>query len=164
VAARGGAYAGMHWRAHADTMQQQATYDDVVDDVTRELSARVEAALGAGIEPQRLALDPGLGFAKTAEHNWTLLAGLDRLHELGFPLLVGSSRKTFLGRLLAEPDGTLRPALEREEATSALTTLTASAGAWCVRVHQVRGNLDAVRVAQAWARAARARTPGGARG
>jgi dihydropteroate synthase len=157
TAARGGAYAAMHWRAHADTMQQQAVYDDVVADVTRELAARVEAALDAGIDERRLAIDPGLGFAKTAEHNWALLAGLDSLHALGYPLLIGSSRKTFLGRLLADEDGSLRPPTEREDATSALTTLSATAGAWCVRVHQVRGNLDAVKVAQAWATAEQAR-------
>ena len=151
VAAREGAYAAMHWRAHAETMQQQAHYDDVVEDVARELSARVEAALAAGIGEHRLAVDPGLGFAKDAGHNWALLAGLDRLHELGLPLLVGSSRKTFLGRLLAGEDQKLRPVLEREDATSALTTLTAAAGAWCVRVHEVRANLDAVKVAHAWA-------------
>jgi dihydropteroate synthase len=151
TAARGGAYAAMHWRAHADTMQQQAVYDDVVADVKRELSARVEAALKAGIDERRLAIDPGLGFAKTATHNWALLAHLDELHALGFPLLIGSSRKTFLGRLLADDDGTLRPVLEREDATTALSTLSATAGAWCVRVHRVRANLDAVQVAQAWA-------------
>jgi dihydropteroate synthase len=156
VAAHGGAYAAMHWRAHSDTMQSQAVYDDVVADVTRELSERVESALAAGIEPDRLAIDPGLGFAKTAEHNWALLAHLDALHALGFPLLVGSSRKTFLGRLLADGEE-MRPVLEREDATTALSTLSAAAGAWCVRVHRVRANLDAVRVAQAWAQAGRPR-------
>ncbi|HET6625168.1 MAG TPA: dihydropteroate synthase [Nocardioidaceae bacterium] len=151
AAARGAAYAAMHWRAHADTMQKHADYDDVVAEVTKELSARIEAALAAGIDGDRLALDPGLGFAKTAMHNWALLAGMARLHELGYPLLVGSSRKTFLGRLLADADGQPRPVLDREDATTALTTLTAAAGAWCVRVHQVRGNVDAVKVAAQWA-------------
>jgi dihydropteroate synthase len=150
AAARGAAYAAMHWRSHADTMTRHATYDDVVDEVTKELSARIEAALAAGIASGRLAVDPGLGFAKTAEHNWQLLAGLEQLHGLGHPILVGSSRKTFLGRLLAGPDGKPRPVLDREDATTALTTLAAAAGAWCVRVHQVRANVDAVRVAQQW--------------
>ena len=151
VAARRAAYAAMHWRAHADTMQQHAEYDDVVAEVTKELSARVEAALAAGIDGRRIAIDPGLGFAKTSEHNWELLAGMEQLHALGYPLLVGSSRKSFLGRLLAGPDGTPRPVTDREDATTALTTLAAAAGAWCVRVHHVRANADAVRVAERWA-------------
>jgi dihydropteroate synthase len=150
VAARDVAYAAMHWRAHADSMQRHAEYDDVVDEVTKELASRIEAALAAGIDGNRLAVDPGLGFAKTAEHNWQLLGALERLHDLGYPLLVGSSRKTFLGRLLADADGALRPVFDREDATTALTTLTAAAGAWCVRVHNVRANADAVRVAARW--------------
>ena len=147
VAAHDAAYVAMHWRAHAATMQQHASYADVVAEVAHELEQRADAALAAGIRPERLALDPGVGFAKTADHNWQLLAHLDQLHELGFPVLVGSSRKAFLGALLAEPDGTPRPATDREDATTALTALAAAAGAWCVRVHQVRGNVDAVRVA-----------------
>ena len=151
VAARGATYAAMHWRAHADTMQRHAEYDDVVDEVLKELASRVEAALGAGIDGDRLAIDPGLGFAKTAEHNWALLKSLEQFHGLGHALLVGSSRKTFLGRLLADEAGELRPVLDREDATTALTTLAAAAGAWCVRVHNVRANVDAVKVAARWA-------------
>jgi len=150
VAGRGAAYAAMHWRAHADTMQNHAEYGDVVAEVTKELSLRVEAALAAGIGARRLAVDPGLGFAKRAEHNWALLAGLDQLHELGLPILVGSSRKTFLGGVLADAAGEPRPVLEREDATTALTTLAAAAGVWCVRVHNVRANVDAVKVVQRW--------------
>ena len=150
VARRGAAYAAMHWRAHADTMQKHAEYDDVVAEVTKELSLRVEAALAAGIDGSRLAVDPGLGFAKTARHNWSLLAGLDQLHELGLPILVGSSRKSFLGSALADAEGEPRPVLDREDATTALTTLAAAAGAWCVRVHNVRGNVDAVKVVACW--------------
>jgi dihydropteroate synthase len=103
----------------------------------------------AGPPPQRLVLDPGIGFAKNAEHNWTLLARLTELHALGRPLLVGASRKRFLGSLLAGPDGEPRPVPEREAATVATTVLAAMAGAWCVRVHEVPGNADAVRVVAA---------------
>ena len=109
VAERGCAYVAMHWRGHSSDMQTRAVYDDVVADVASELRARRDAALAAGVAPDRLVLDPGLGFAKTAEHNWALLAGLDHLTPLG-PLLVGASRKGFLGALLAGPDGVLRPA------------------------------------------------------
>jgi dihydropteroate synthase len=151
VAGHGVAYAAMHWRAHAETMQRHAEYDDVVAEVTKELTDRVEAALAAGIEEHRLAIDPGLGFAKTADHNWALLAGLAQLHKVGLPLLVGSSRKTFLGRLLADDHGEPRPVLDREDATTALSTLAAVAGAWCIRVHHVRANVDAVKVVERWA-------------
>jgi dihydropteroate synthase len=150
VAARGAAYVAMHWRAHAATMQRHAEYDDVVAEVSKELSSRIQAALAAGIDGRRLAVDPGLGFAKTARHNWSLLAAMDRLHDLGYPLLIGSSRKTFLGRLLADSAGEPRPVLDREDATTALTTLAAAAGAWCVRVHNVRPNVDAVKVVERW--------------
>ncbi len=146
VAERRAAYVAMHWRAHAAQMQQRASYADVVREVRDELAARVEAALGAGIAHDRLAIDPGLGFAKTAEHNWELLAALSALDALGLPVLVGSSRKSFLGTLLAGPDGAPRPVLDREDATVALTTLAGVSGVWAVRVHQVRGSVDALRV------------------
>ncbi len=139
----------MHWRGHSRRMQDLAVYDDVVADVCIELGRCVDAALTAGVRPEALVLDPGLGFAKSAEHNWTLLQQLDRLAGLGFPLLVGASRKQFLGRLLAEPDGTLRPADGREDATTAITALCANAGIWGVRVHDPRASLDAVLVASA---------------
>jgi dihydropteroate synthase len=148
VADAGAAYVAMHWRAHADVMQQRATYVDVVAEVRAELSARVDAALAAGIAADRIAVDPGLGFAKTAEHNWRLLARLDEL-DLGLPLLVGSSRKSFLGRLLAAPDGTPRPVEGREAATLALTVLAAQAGVWGVRVHEAAASADAVRTVAA---------------
>jgi len=133
----------MHWRGHSERMQELATYDDVVTEVRDELCARVDAALAAGVSSERLILDPGLGFAKTGEHNWALLRRLDVFTALGFPLLVASSRKSFLGRLLAAPGGVPRPVGERESATVALTTYTALAGAWGVRVHEVRPNIDA---------------------
>lgn len=148
VAADAGAgYVAMHWRAHSREMQAHAAYDGpVVDVVIDELRQRVDAALAAGIDGDRLVLDPGLGFAKTADHNWALLAGLDRLLGLGHRVLVGSSRKSFLGALLAGPDGTPRPVGDREDANTALTTLVAARGVWGVRVHEVRASMDAIRV------------------
>ena len=140
-------YVAMHWRAHSHEMQQHAVYDaGVVDAVVDELGQRVEAALAAGIDARRLVLDPGLGFAKTPDHNWDLLQNLDRLQALGYPLLVGSSRKSFLGTLLAGPDGKPRPVEDREDANVALTALVAHARVWGVRVHDVRASMDAVRV------------------
>lgn len=137
----------MHWRGHSRDMQQLATYDDVVADVRTELVQRADAALAAGVDPRRLVIDPGLGFAKTAEHNWSLLARLDELLAVGLPVLVGASRKNFLGRLLAALDGTARPVHEREDATTAVTTYSILAGAWGVRVHEVGPALDAATVA-----------------
>jgi dihydropteroate synthase len=118
----------MHWRGHSATMQQLAQYDDVVADVCAELRARAEAAVSRGVDADRLAVDPGLGFAKTAAHNWALLARLDELRGLGLPILVGASRKSFLGALLAGRDGTPRPVDERENATTAITAYCALHG------------------------------------
>jgi dihydropteroate synthase len=146
VASAGVPWVLMHWRGHSRDMQELATYDDVVTDVSRELTARVDDALAAGVDVDQLVLDPGLGFAKTPEHNWALLAHLDVLGGLGFPVLIGTSRKSFLGWLLAAPDGSARPVSEREDATVATTTLAAAAGVWGVRVHQVRPSLDAIAV------------------
>ncbi|WP_091672156.1 dihydropteroate synthase [Amycolatopsis marina] len=140
----------MHWRGHSKDMNALATYDDVVGEVRDELSARVDAALAAGVRPEAIVLDPGLGFAKRAEHDWALLGRLDVLLALGFPVLVGASRKRFLGRLLAGADGEPRQASGREDATAAVSTLAAAAGAWGVRVHEVGASLDAVSVAAAW--------------
>jgi dihydropteroate synthase len=140
----------MHWRGHSKDMNSLATYHDVVAEVRAELSARVDAALAAGAAPESLVLDPGLGFAKHAEHDWALLHALPSLIELGFPVLVGASRKRFLGRLLAAADGKPRSPDGREEATVAVTALAAAAGAWGVRVHDVDKSLDAVLVAAAW--------------
>ena len=142
-------YVLMHWRAHADSMQQHTEYDDVVDDVVAELRTQLDAAAAAGVDLARVAVDPGIGFSKTAAQNWELLAGLDRLAALGRPVLVATSRKRFLGELLA--DGTeLRAPAHRDDATTATTALAASRGAWCVRVHDVRASADAVRVAARW--------------
>lgn len=149
VAERQAAYIAMHWRAHSDQMQKHAVYDGpggVVAAVRNELAARAHDAVVAGIRPDRLVLDPGLGFAKTGNHNWTLLRRLDRIADIGYPLLVGSSRKSFLGSLLAGEDGVPRPIYDRENANIALTTLAALHQVWGVRVHEVRGSMDAVRV------------------
>jgi dihydropteroate synthase len=140
----------MHWRAHSVDMAQHQNYQDVRTDVLAELLARVEAADSAGVDPSRLILDPGIGFAKTADQNWELLGALSELTAGGFPMLVGASRKRFLGSLLADVAGP-RPVGDREAATTAITALAAQAGAWCVRVHNVAASADAVRVVEAWA-------------
>ena len=139
----------MHWRGYSKDMDSLATYDNVVTDVRNELSARADAAIAAGVSADALVLDPGLGFAKRAEHNWELLRGLGVLRDLGFPVLIGASRKRFLGSLLADKEGVSRPPDGREEATAAISALVAAAGAWGVRVHDVRRSLDAVKVAEA---------------
>ncbi len=143
----------MHWRGHSIDMDALAVYGDVVDEVRRELAQRVEAALAAGVREEAIVLDPGLGFAKTAEHNWALLHALPSITGLqgpgwGFPVLIGASRKRFLGTLLAEAAGP-RPPAGREAATTVISGLAAAAGVWGVRVHEVADSLDAVRVAAA---------------
>ncbi|GAB3507967.1 dihydropteroate synthase [Amycolatopsis cihanbeyliensis] len=150
VAESGAPWVLMHWRGHSKDMTSLATYTDPVAEVRAELGDRVEAALAAGVRPEALVLDPGIGFAKRAEHDWALLHRMDVLLDLGFPVLVGASRKRFLGRLLADPDGHPRPAAGREDATAAMSALAAAAGAWGVRVHEVGASLDAVSVAAAW--------------
>jgi dihydropteroate synthase len=139
----------MHWRGHSDRMADLAHYDDVVKDVRAELLARVDDAVAAGVDPARLVIDPGLGFAKTGQHNWALLAALDEFVGTGLPVLIGASRKSFLGRLLAAPDGSPRAVDDREDATTAITTYCAAAGAWGVRVHVVRPSVDAALTAAA---------------
>jgi dihydropteroate synthase len=139
----------MHWRGHSKRMYAQAHYDDVVTEVCDELTARRDDALAAGVAAEQLVIDPGLGFAKNAPHNWALLAGLDRIVGLGLPVLVGASRKTFLGRLLAGPDAEPLPPERRDAATLATTVLAAGAGAWGVRVHDVAASVDAVKVVAA---------------
>jgi dihydropteroate synthase len=136
----------MHWRGHSRHMNELAVYHDVVTEVRDELRERVDAAVAAGVAPGQLVLDPGLGFAKTAEHNWALSEHLDVLIGLGFPVLFGASRKTYLGRLLAGPDGEPRPVAEREAATLATSVLAFAAGVWGVRVHDVRATADALAV------------------
>jgi dihydropteroate synthase len=152
VAERDAAYVAMHWRGHSDSMQQRASYVDVVGEVRDELQRRVDDALAAGVTADRLVVDPGLGFAKTADHNWALLQHLAALDDLGLPILLGSSRKSFLGSLLADADGTPRPVLDREGANVALTTLAALLGVWAVRVHEARDSVDALKVVSRWRR------------
>jgi dihydropteroate synthase len=153
VASTDAAYVAMHWRAHSDTMQQHASYDGpggVVAAVRDELAERVDAILAAGVPRDRIVVDPGLGFAKTADHNWALLRGLAPIAELGFPVLVGASRKSFLGSLLAGPDGVARGVEEREHASSALHVLLAQHGVWGLRTHDVRAAHDALRALARW--------------
>ena len=138
----------MHWRGASADMQSRAVYDDVLTEVCSDLRERLDAAAAAGIREEQIVLDPGLGFGKTAEHNWALLRGLGELTALRRPLLVGASRKLFLGALLAGPDGP-RPPLGRDAATTALTVVAAQAGAWAVRVHEAAASADAVRVVAA---------------
>jgi dihydropteroate synthase len=162
VAAAGASYVVVHWRGHSHDMYSRAVYANVVAEVRDELTRRVEAVVDAGVDPGHIVIDPGLGFGKRPEHNWPILTSLPEVGQLGgrmFPVLVGASRKRFLGLLLAGPDGTPRPFDGCDEATVAISALAATAGAWCVRVHQVPGNADAVRVAAAW-RAAAAEGPG----
>ena len=140
----------MHWRGHSDRMNDLATYEDVVHDVTTELLARVDAAVAAGVSSDAIVLDPGLGFAKESDHNWALLQSLPSLVDLGFPVLIGASRKRFLGSLLADSVGQPRAMDERDAATDAITAIAAWQGAWAVRVHDVARSGDAVRVAEAW--------------
>ncbi|MEU0968001.1 dihydropteroate synthase [Streptomyces sp. NPDC005917] len=149
VAESGAPFVVMHWRGFLDGGNVKGVYDDVVAEVLDELHARVDAVLVGGISPDRIVVDPGLGFSKGSEHDLTLLAHLDRLHALGHPLLVAASRKRFLGRVLAGPEGAPPPARERDAATAAVSALAAHAGAWAVRVHEVRATADAVRVARA---------------
>jgi dihydropteroate synthase len=146
VAEAGCPWVLMHWRGHSRRMAELATYDDVVTEVRDELRQRVDDALAAGVSADRIVIDPGLGFAKRAEHNWELTRRLPELLALGYPLLFGASRKSYLGRLLAAPDGTPRPVDQRAAATVATSVLAVAAGVWGVRVHDVRETTDAIAV------------------
>lgn len=149
VADAGCPYVVMHWRGHSVDMATLAHYGDVVAEVRAELQARLDALGSAGVAAEQLVIDPGIGFAKSAEHNWALLAAMPALLDLGRPVLVGASRKAFLGRLLGTGNDSPRPVGERDAATAALTALLAAAGAWAVRVHDVGPSADAVRVVDA---------------
>jgi dihydropteroate synthase len=142
VAELGCPYIAMHSRGISKDMQARAIYGDVMKDVINELSARVDLAIGCGIARENLVLDPGLGFAKESEHNWFLLNNIKKLKSLGFPILIGASRKRFLGALIGAPSTD-----DREAATLALTTLMVQAGVWGVRVHSVKSHRDAIAVA-----------------
>jgi dihydropteroate synthase len=141
----------MHWRSvGAIRPHDVPAYRDVVAEVRAELLAGVDAAVAAGVDPAKLIIDPGLGFAKTGEHNWALLRALPEFVATGIPVLVGASRKRFLGTLLAGPDGQVRPPDGRETATAVISALAGLHGAWGVRVHDVRATVDALKVLQAW--------------
>lgn len=142
-------FIAMHWRGHSADMQSRAVYEDVVADVTRELAERRDLLLDSGVDDDLLVLDPGLGFAKTADHNWALLAALPQLHELGHPILLGASRKAFLGRLGREAGEEPRPPAERDPETAATSVMAAMAGLWCVRVHDVVSTVRALAVVDA---------------
>ncbi|MEU5717139.1 dihydropteroate synthase [Streptomyces sp. NPDC020403] len=149
VAASGVPFVVMHWRGFSESMNSRAVYDDVVADVVGELRARMDAVIDGGVAPEKLVIDPGLGFAKNAAQDLALIAHLPRLRDLGRPLLVAASRKRFLGHVLAGEGTAPPPARERDAATAAVSALAANAGAWAVRVHAVRPTADAVRVARA---------------
>lgn len=149
VAQAGVPFVAMHWRGHSVEMQGRAVYDDVVAEVCAQLAARRDALLAAGVAPDGLVLDPGLGFAKLAEHNWSILARLDVLQQLGHPVLVGASRKSFLGRLGVPEGGVPRPPAERDAATAATSVIASLAGVWGVRVHDVPATRDALAVVSA---------------
>jgi dihydropteroate synthase len=151
----------MHWRpVSADRPHDVPRYHDVVAEVRAELLASVGDAVDAGVDPAKLIIDPGLGFAKTGQHNWALLRALPELVGTGIPVLVGASRKRFLGTLLAGPDGAVRPPDGRETATAVISALSALHGAWGVRVHDVQASVDALRVVDAWTDAEMGRSDG----
>lgn len=140
-------YVVMHWRGESKEMQSLAIYQDVVLEVRSELEQRVTSLLSEGVNPEQIILDPGIGFAKSGEHNWELLRNIERIQLLGYPLLVGVSRKKFLGELVGaeNPD-------DREAATLAVTTEMARKGVWAVRTHSVKPHLDAIKVLKELAR------------
>lgn len=139
-------YILMHWRGPSNVMQQLTNYTNVARDVAQEIGAQVQVAVNAGIDRNRIVVDPGIGFAKTPEQNWPILQDLEAIDDLELPVLWGVSRKRFLGELLADTNGEMRAVTEREDATTALSTYLALAGAWCVRVHDVRASRDAIEV------------------
>ncbi|HEY8820575.1 MAG TPA: dihydropteroate synthase [Dermatophilaceae bacterium] len=149
VAAAGVPFVVMHWRGHSHTMQDRASYGDVVAEVCRELTGRMTDLCAQGVGRDQLILDPGFGFAKLPEHNWTLLAHLDAIVSLGQPVLIGTSRKTFLGRLGVPEGGEPRPPAQRDAATAATTVVAGLARVWGVRVHDVSSTVDALRVVTA---------------
>ena len=130
-------FIAMHWRGHSKDMNSLAVYDDVVKDVISELQERISAALDAGINEDKLIIDPGLGFAKDAQHNWDIIDSIDQFVAMGYPVLIGASRKRFLGG--DNPD-------EREAATIRLTKRLSTSGIWGVRVHSVKPHKDALKV------------------
>jgi len=149
VADTGVPFVVMHWRGHSAVMQERALYDDVVVDVCQALRERASDLCARGVNREQLILDPGFGFAKLAEHNWSLLAHLGAMQSLGLPVLVGTSRKTFLGALGVPEGGASRPPAQRDVTTAATTVIAGLAGVWGVRVHDVASSVDALRVVAA---------------
>jgi dihydropteroate synthase len=149
VAQAGTPFVVMHWRGHSSDMQSRAIYDDVVADVCADLRERLTALQDSGIRSENLVVDPGFGFAKTAAHNWALLSRLDEVVALGHPVLVGTSRKTFLGRLGVTEGSDPRPPTERDLSTAVTSFHAARHGAWAVRVHDVESTVQALDVADA---------------
>lgn len=145
-------YVIMHWRGHGAVMNQLAVYEDVAGDVISELSDRLQAAIAGGVDPDSIIIDPGLGFAKDVDDNWQVLNHLTEFVDLGYPVLIGASRKRFLGSLLADDSGRPRAFAERDGATDAVSAIAAASGVWGVRVHNVKAAVDAVLVGRAWAR------------
>jgi dihydropteroate synthase len=136
----------MHWRGQSQVMNARATYSDAAVEVRDELFARADALIARGVAEEQLILDPGLGFAKNGAHNWQVLAHLDSFLERGLPVLVGASRKRFLGGLLPT-DATIT---DRDAPTAVISALAAKAGAWGVRVHNVAATRAALDVVDAW--------------
>jgi dihydropteroate synthase len=161
VAEAGVLWVLMHWRSVSSNRPHEAPhYRDVVAEVRSELLAGVDDAVAAGVDPAKLVIDPGLGFAKTGQHNWALLHALPELVATGVPVLLGASRKRFLGTLLAGPEGSPRPPDGRETATAVISALAALYGAWGVRVHDVRASVDALKVVGAWTQTERKQSDG----
>ena len=140
-------YIAMHWRAHSKNMQEHAKYADVVKEVKEELENRVESAIASGVNPDQLIIDPGIGFSKLAEHNWELLRKLDRLALLGYPILIGASRKRFLGELTGSSNTE-----DREAASIAITAMVAKQNIWAVRTHSVKPHKDAIATVNSFAK------------
>jgi dihydropteroate synthase len=136
VAELGCRYTLMHWRGHSKDMNSKAIYGDVVADVIDEVTIQLDKALAAGIAREKIILDPGIGFAKDPEHNWEILNRIDEFVALGYPVLIGHSRKRFLGG--DSPD-------QREEATVAVTQSLVGKGIWAVRVHGVKANVEVLK-------------------
>lgn len=161
MAEAGALWVLMHWRSVSSSHPHEAPhYRDVVAEVRSELLASVDAAVAAGVDPAKLVIDPGLGFAKTGQHNWALLHALPELVATGVPVLLGASRKRFLGTLLAGPDSSPRPPDGRETATAVISALAALHGVWGVRVHDVRASVDALKVVDAWTQIGRTKSNG----
>lgn len=149
IAQTGARYIVMHNRGNSKTMDGLTDYDNLVTDVVSETKQVVDTFLAAGVKPEQLILDPGFGFSKTGEQNWQVLNSLNEFAELGYPMLIGVSRKRFLGTMLAEEDDEPIEPRQRDHATAAITAQVAQEGVWAVRVHSVVPNLDAVKTVAA---------------